>query len=203
MGLVQYGGVPARDQKINPNTVLPSWPLRCNKGAIFHPRGLFRASHPMNKPSIFKLADLLALQVIALVYQCSTQFITYSSTSRILVLMSSVRRQESRVFVFEIVCTFMRVALQIKKSKRNDPSKWNYNFITSGWFYISTRTYLDQILTLHFTIHEGTSFSRDLTYYLRYVRSPLPPPRMSTSGLSAMLTAVALVLNHVTSDILL
>lgn len=30
----------------------------------------------MNKPGIFKLADWLALQVIALVYQCSTQFIT-------------------------------------------------------------------------------------------------------------------------------
>lgn len=111
MGLVQYkggweGGVPGRDQKINPNTVLPSWPLRCNKGAIFHPRGLFRASHHMNKPGIFKLADLLALQVIALVYQCSAQFITHSSTSRTLVLMSSVRRQESKAFVSESVCLF-------------------------------------------------------------------------------------------------
>lgn len=74
----------------------------------------------MNKPGIFKLADLLARQVIALVYQCSTQFITYSSTSRILVLMFSVRRQESKVFVLESVCMLMCVSLQIKKSKHND-----------------------------------------------------------------------------------
>lgn len=121
MGLVQYVGVPGRDQKINPNTALPSWPLRCNKGAIFHPWGLFRASHPMNKPGIFKLADLLALQVIALVYQCSTQFITYSSTSRILVLMSTVRRQKKRVFVFERMC--MCISSQIKKSKHNDTKR--------------------------------------------------------------------------------
>lgn len=91
--------VPGRDQKINPNTVLPSWPLRCNKGAISHPRGPFRASHHRNKPGIFKLADLVALQVIALVYQCSPQFITYYSTRRILVLTSSVRRRESQFFV--------------------------------------------------------------------------------------------------------
>lgn len=58
----------------------------------------------MNRPGIFKLADLLALQVIALVYQCSRQFITHSGTSRILVLMSSVRWQESKVFVLENVC---------------------------------------------------------------------------------------------------
>lgn len=81
MGLVQgWGGNPDWDQKINPNTVLPRWPLRCNKGGIFHPWAPFRASHNMNKPGIFKLADLLALQVIALVYQCSPQFITHSST---------------------------------------------------------------------------------------------------------------------------
>ncbi len=77
----------------------------------------------MNRPGIFKLADLLALQVIALVYQCSTQFITYSSTSRILVLMFSVRRQESKVFVLESVCMFMCVSLQIKKSKHSDTKK--------------------------------------------------------------------------------
>lgn len=106
-GVGTVWGVAGWDQKINPNTVLPSWPLRCNKGAIFHPWGLFRASHPMNKPGIFKLADLLALQVIALVYQCSPKFITYSSTSRILVLMSSVRREESEVFVLGSVCIVM------------------------------------------------------------------------------------------------
>lgn len=77
----------------------------------------------MNKPGIFKLADLLALQVIALVYQCSTQFITNSSASRVLVLMSSVRRQESRVFVFESVCMCMCVSLQIKKSKHSNTNK--------------------------------------------------------------------------------
>lgn len=125
-----WGGVPGRDQKINPNTVLLSWPLRCNKGAIFYPWGLFRASQPMNKPGIFKLADLLALQVIALVYQCSTQYITHSSTSKILVLMSSVRRQQSKVFVF------MCVSLQIKKSKHDDTKKGNYSFIASGRFYL-------------------------------------------------------------------
>lgn len=70
----------------------------------------------MNKPGIFKLADLLALQVIALVYQCSPQFITYSSTSRLLVLMCSVRC----LCVGECVRMFMCVSLQIKKSKHND-----------------------------------------------------------------------------------
>lgn len=120
-GVGTVWGVPGRDQKINPNTVLPGWPLRCNKGAIFHPWGLFRASHRMNKPGIFKLADLLALQVIALVYQCSTQFITYSGTSRILVLMSSVRRQGSEVFVFESVCMFMCVAANKEKINTMTP----------------------------------------------------------------------------------
>lgn len=101
MGLVQYVGVPGRVQKINPNTVLPRWPLRCNKGAILHPRGQSGASHNMNKAGIFKLAGLLALQVIALVYQCLPQFITHPSTSRIPVLMFSVRWQgkKSKVFV--------------------------------------------------------------------------------------------------------
>lgn len=48
----------------------------------------------MNKPGIFKLADSLALQVIALVYQCSTQFITYSGTRKIPVLTSPYKEVE-------------------------------------------------------------------------------------------------------------
>lgn len=45
-------------------------------------------SHNMNRPGIFKLANLPALEVIALVYQRSTQFITCSGTGRISVLIS-------------------------------------------------------------------------------------------------------------------
>lgn len=49
---------------------------------------------PPTEPGIFKLADSHALQVIALVYQCSPQFITHSGSRRTLVLMSSVRGQQ-------------------------------------------------------------------------------------------------------------
>lgn len=108
--------------------MLPGWPLRCNKGAIVHPWVLFRAFHPMNKPGIFKLADLLALQVIALVYQCWTLFITSSSSSRIPVLMSSVR---------EKVCICVRVSVPVRifANKANTTKQWNDRFIATGKVY--------------------------------------------------------------------
>lgn len=78
-------------------------------------------SHNTNQPGIFKLAHLPGLEVIALVYQRSTQFITCSGTGRISVLIS-------------LRCGGRETFTPKKKSwsEHSNTERWNPTFINKG-----------------------------------------------------------------------
>lgn len=140
----------------------------------------------MNKPGIFKLADLLALQVIALVYQCWTQFITSSSSSRIPVLMSSVR---------EKVRICVRMSVPVRIFANNTTKQRNDRFIATGKFY----TY-----RYEFTYNVNTHSCATYSFFFFFVPVTLLLPfgaEMSSSFILLVIMAPSLVLKlYMTAD---